>query len=92
MKDLCYEIQKFGKSIGSVPRYRILHSLAESPKTVSQLVRVARLSQPAVSQHLKLLKACGLVSSKRSGQEIIYSINATYAIDLLKNIIQQIKK
>jgi len=92
MTDFCNEIEKFGKGIGNTARYHILEALFSGEKTVTQLVKVARLSQPAVSQHLKTLKACNLVVDQRKGQEVYYSVNAEYTMSLLKHLVQGLKK
>ncbi len=92
MDDLCKEINEFGKSIGSAPRYRIVESLLGGEKTVGELVKVVRLSQPAVSQHLKTLKSSNLVIDERRGQEVFYSLNSQHLLRLLKNLSTQVKK
>ena len=37
MTDLCKEIKKFGKGVGSIPRYRIMETLFSGPKTVGEI-------------------------------------------------------
>lgn len=86
MGDNCKEIERFGKGIGNESRYRIVQSLLKGRKTVSQLVKVAKLSQPAVSQHLKTLKSCNLVVDERRGQEVFYAVNANYLLELLARL------
>ncbi len=86
MADFCTKIQKLGKGIGSPSRYRILQELMNGEKTVTELVAVARLSQPAVSQHLSTLKQCGLVVGIKRGQEVCYSINVKYTLEVLKRL------
>lgn len=92
MGDLCKEIEQLGKGIGSVPRYRIVEALLRGEKTVGELVKVVKLSQPAVSQHLKTLKSSNLVVDERRGQEVFYSVNSQYMLRLLKNLSTQIEK
>ncbi len=92
MADLCEAMEKFGKGIGSVSRYRILEALFTGPKTVNQLVKKTKFSQPLVSQHLRVLKETNLVKDDRQGQEVIYSINLQYIISLLKDLIEELKK
>jgi ArsR family transcriptional regulator, arsenate/arsenite/antimonite-responsive transcriptional repressor len=92
MKDLCGEINKFGKGIGNEARYRILEALTKGRKTVGELVGIVRLSQPAVSQHLKTLKASGLVVDERRGQEVFYTVDAEHMLFLLKNMTASMKK
>lgn len=92
MLDLCAEIEQFGKGIGNASRYRLIEALFRGPKTVTQLIRAVKLSQPAVSQHLKTLKASNIVTDERRGQEVLYSLNAEYVLTLLKNLIGEVSK
>jgi DNA-binding transcriptional ArsR family regulator len=92
MTDLCNEMEKFGKGVGNASRYRIIEALFKGPRTVGQLVKTVKQSQPAVSQHLKTLKGCGLVTDERQGQEIFYSLNTEYVLTLLKNLASEVKK
>jgi DNA-binding transcriptional ArsR family regulator len=91
MTDLCKEMEKFGKGIGSVPRYRIVEALFSAPKTVSDLAKKTKLSQPLVSQNLRVLKETGLVRDERKGQEVIYTLNAEHTIRLLKRLSEELK-
>jgi ArsR family transcriptional regulator len=92
MTDLCNEIEKFGKGIGNASRYRIVEALIKGRKTVGELVKIVRLSQPAVSQHLKVLKSCNLVVDERRGQEVFYAVNTEYTLGLLKSLVKDLKK
>ena len=56
-------------------RRSILLALAEGERTVGQLAEVLPVTQPAVSQHLKVLKAVGLVSDRAEGTRRIYRLN-----------------
>jgi ArsR family transcriptional regulator len=92
MSDLCKEINKFGKGIGNAARYRIIEALLKGRKTVNELTRIVKLSQPAVSQHLKTLKACDLVIDERSGKEVFYAVNTEYTLKLLHNLVNDMGK
>ena len=92
MTDLCKEINEFGKGIGNKSRYRILEALLQGRKTVGELVKIVKLSQPAVSQHLRTLRGNGLVVDERRGQEVLYSVNTEYLLGLLKNLSDQVRK
>ena len=72
----------FGKGIGNKSRYRILEALLQGRKTVGELVKIVKLSQPAVSQHLRTLRGNGLVVDERRGQEVLYSVNTEYLLGL----------
>lgn len=92
MSDLCNEIARMGKGIGNENRYHILEALMRGPRTVGEIAVKTGLPQPAVSQHLKVLKEADLVSSEREGQEIAYSINVAYMAKLLKKLAESVEK
>jgi DNA-binding transcriptional ArsR family regulator len=92
MTDLCKEIANMGKGIGNENRYRILESLMKGPKTVGQVAAIVLMSQPAVSQNLKVLKTANLVEDERRGQEVYYSINVAYMTTLLRKLAGSIEK
>ncbi len=91
MIDLCEAMNKFGKGIGNVPRYRIVEALFSGSKTVGELTKKTKQSQPLVSQHLRVLKETGLVQDERRGQEVLYTLNAEYTIQLLKRLSEELK-
>jgi DNA-binding transcriptional ArsR family regulator len=86
MSALCDEVERLGKGIGNVGRYNILESLMKGPRTVGEIVKSVKISQPRVSQHLKILKGANLVSDERRGQEVYYSINVAHMTSLLKKL------
>ncbi len=53
-------------------RRAILDRLAEGERAVGELVAALGLSQPAVSQHLKVLLDAGLVTVRREGRRRLY--------------------
>jgi len=60
----------------SVPvRLRILELIGERPLCVNAITRCLEISQPAVSQHLAVLKRAGLVSSTKRGYTVHYKLD-----------------
>jgi DNA-binding transcriptional ArsR family regulator len=53
----------------------ILEQLRGGPQSVSAIARVLPVSQPAVSQHLKVLKEAGLVTVRKDGTSRIYAVD-----------------
>jgi ArsR family transcriptional regulator len=92
MTDLCKEVNKFGKGIGNAARYRIVQALLTGRKTVSEITAIVKLSQPAVSQHLKTLRECDIVTDERRGQEVFYTVNTEHTLSLLKHLVVDMKK
>ena len=62
-------------ALGDPTRQQILERLAREPQAVSTLAAHLPISRPAVSQHLKILKAAGLVTDVAAGNRRIYRID-----------------
>ncbi|MFP4144984.1 MAG: ArsR/SmtB family transcription factor [Phycisphaeraceae bacterium] len=60
--------------LGHPVRLKLVERLLREPASVGELARQARQSQHAVSQHLGKLYLQGLVSRRREGREVHYSI------------------
>src|SRR5262245_52496147 len=56
-------------------RRQLLERLRLSPCSVGDLVATVTVSQSAVSQHLRVLRAAGLVQVRQQGQQRIYSLD-----------------
>ncbi len=78
--------------MSNAARYRIIEALLKGKKTVGELVTIVKLSQPAVSQHLKVLKASDLVVDERRGQEVFYAVNTEFMLDLLTKLTKDVRK
>ena len=64
------------KSLGIDARIKMYLYLREHGETtVSGLVKLVKLTQPTVSYHLKEMRELGLLSSRKSGKEVHYSVN-----------------
>jgi len=57
-------------------RRRILDLLREQEQAVGDLVSALGISQPGVSKHLRVLREAGLVTTRRRGTQICYSLDA----------------
>lgn len=86
MSELCTQMAMLGKGIGNENRFTILKAITKKSRTVGDIAHVAGISQPTVSQHLKLLKAAGLVEGTRKGQEVLYTANTELITRLLKKL------
>lgn len=61
------------KVLGNESRLRLLR-LLEEQRTVGELVETTGLTQPLVSQHLRILRASNLVTSTRRGRQVMYGL------------------
>lgn len=73
-------------------RIQIISSLAESPKTVTQLCKDIGVEQSKLSHALKSLNICSIVGVKKRGKNRVYSLNKETMIPILKLIEKHEKK
>jgi ArsR family transcriptional regulator, arsenate/arsenite/antimonite-responsive transcriptional repressor len=66
---------RFFSALSSEPRISILLLLKEHPQCVNAIAERLRMSQPAVSQHLRVLKQAGLVKSRKMGSWMHYEVD-----------------
>ena len=89
--DRVYEIAAELFSLMSTPiRLKIISSLCHGEKTVSELVAEIETTQPNMSQHLSHLQRAGVLARRRSGQQMIYSIDNERAAMLCRAVCTQI--
>jgi len=62
-------------ALGDPTRRAIFERLVEGPSPVNDLARGLPVSRPAVSQHLKVLKAAGLVVDRPVGTRRVYQLD-----------------
>jgi DNA-binding transcriptional ArsR family regulator len=60
--------------LGEPMRLRLLDALRSGPRSVGELVERTRASQANVSKHLALLHGAGLVSRRREGTTVYYTL------------------
>ncbi len=71
-------------ALGNKTRTKLVLCLAQKSKNVSELIATCGLAQSAVSQHLSKLKQSGLVSAKKQGKEVWYSLRFSKAATICK--------
>jgi DNA-binding transcriptional ArsR family regulator len=62
------------RALAAPVRIAIVLQLQRSQRCVHELVDTLGVPQPLVSQHLRILKQAGVVSSERSGREVLYRL------------------
>jgi DNA-binding transcriptional ArsR family regulator len=74
---------KYFRAFGDPIRLRILGLVAESERSVGELVAATGESQPKISNHLACLRWCGFVAARREHRHVYYSIADPRVIELL---------
>ncbi|SFH89763.1 transcriptional regulator, ArsR family [Tindallia magadiensis] len=76
------------KALGENTRIRIVKLLSIKPMYVCELESILQISQPRISQHLRILKHADLLHAHKEGQRTIYSLNQQ-KFDTLGHAFQQ---
>lgn len=80
-----YDLAEFFKVFGDTTRIKILYVLWESEMCVCDIANLLGMGQSAVSHQLRILKQMRLVTFRREGKTVFYSL----ADDHIKSIIDQ---
>ena len=62
------------RALAAPVRIAIVLQLQEAERCVHELVEVLGVAQPLISQHLRVLKAAGVVHGERHGREVVYRL------------------
>lgn len=62
------------RALAAPVRIAIVMHLRHSPRCVHELVDALEVTQPLISQHLRVLKAAGVVRGDRRGREVVYRL------------------
>ena len=80
------------KQLGDGSRIRIFWLLCHCEECVINLSAMVNMSSPAVSHHLKQLKAAGLIVSRRERKEVYYKAADTEQVQTFHHMIEWLVK
>ncbi|OGF25221.1 transcriptional regulator [Candidatus Falkowbacteria bacterium RIFOXYB2_FULL_34_18] len=80
------------QALSDPTRRKILELLKKDDMSAGQIAQNFSITLPSLSHHLNILKNADLVTSQRSGQEIIYSLNLSVFEELSKALIKFFQK
>jgi DNA-binding transcriptional ArsR family regulator len=66
---------EFAKALSDDTRQKIMMLCCCQELSVNDIVAASDVAQPTVSHHLKILRNAGLVSTKRRGKQVLYTLN-----------------
>lgn len=71
------------RALANPARIRVLEVLVEGERSVSELQPLVGIESSHLSQQLGILRRAGLVSSRKDGSSVLYSIRQPALVDLL---------
>ncbi len=89
--DLAEEIAETMQALATPSRVRILARLRNAPCSVNELADDVQLEPSAVSHQLRLLRHLGLVTGRRDGNKVIYSLHDDHVGDLVAQAIYHVE-
>lgn len=76
--------------LSDASRLKIFWLLCHSKDCVINIAQIMNMTMPAVSHHLKILKAAGLIESYRDGKEVFYAVSINSKSNALHQIIENL--
>lgn len=77
------------KTLSNPDRLLLLCQLSQGEKTVGELESLVGIGQPTLSQQLGVLREEGLVSTRREGKRIHYTVTSPQALAVMGVLYQQ---
>lgn len=81
-------MDKTFQALADPTRRRILQMLNDGDKSAGDIAAAFNMTAPSVSHHLSVLKNADLVTTRRSGQSIIYSLNTTVVQEFIQVMLE----
>ena len=75
---------EFFKTLGHPARIRVLELLSEREHTVGEMLPEVGIEAPNLSQHLAVLRRTGLVTTRKQGSLVVYSLTSPEVAELLR--------
>lgn len=95
IKQCCQgDIAKTLETISAVTdqtRLQIIFFLGNNRACVNEIAGNFKLSRPAISHHLKILKNCGILQNEKVGQETYYFLIRDNLVKMLRNLADAIE-
>ena len=86
MKPGVYAAAAMLRTLANPQRLRILCLLAEGERTVSELTQATGVRQAAASQQLQRLRAESMVSARREGRHVYYSLSDPAVLAIIRTL------
>ena len=90
MSDL-KRLQVIFQTLSDYNRLGMIQFICEKERSVGEIVKETKLSQPLVSHHLRVLKENGILETKRDGPFIFYYIKDKKIIDAINLFLEIFK-
>lgn len=85
-------VADFFKALADPTRVRIINLLMDAELCVGDLCRLLGMSQPSISQQLRTLRAARLVTMRRDGKHIFYTLSDDHVRAVFRQCLDHIQE
>ncbi len=85
------KLQLIFQTLSDYNRLGMIQFICEKERSVGEIVKATKLSQPLVSHHLRVLKESGVLETKRNGPFIFYYIKDKKILDAINLFLELFK-
>lgn len=85
-------IADFFKALADPTRVRIISLLVDAELCVGDLCRLLGMSQPSISQQLRTLRTANLVTMRREGKHIFYTLSDDHVRTVFRQCLDHIQE
>lgn len=89
-EDTITSVAEAMKHLGDPTRLKIFWILCHTEECVLNIATMISMTSPAVSHHLRVLKAAGLLTTRRNGKEVCYTAANTPLVQKLHHTIEDL--
>ena len=80
---------RFFSALGDTTRQHILLVFEPGEEIcVNNIARLFKISRPAISHHLKVLRNADLLVCEKRGKEVYYRINQAYCVEVMRTVYE----
>lgn len=91
-EDTLYEVAELFKVFGDSTRNNILSALHVNEMCVCDIAKLLSMTKSAVSHQLRVLRQSKLVKYRKSGKEVIYSLDNSHVGEILAIAIEHVNE
>ena len=87
-----YDLSDFFKILGDSTRVSILFAIDGEPMCVCDIASLLGMTNSAVSRQLKVLRQSDLVTYRKSGKNVYYTLADDHVRDIIEKALEHIKE
>ena len=91
-ENVMYDLSDFFKILGDSTRVKILFAIDGEPLCVCDIASLLGMTKSAVSHQLKILRQGDLVTYRKSGKNVYYTLADDHVRDIIEKALEHIKE